>query len=73
MSLDTIKEELVKLSSDEQKSVGEFLYALRANQDEALCDELTRRLNIKDESYWIPAEDAFRRLDAEDETEDEDS
>jgi hypothetical protein len=43
---------------------------LRANQDEELRDELTRRLDITDPSYWIPADEAFRRLDEEDSSDD---
>ncbi len=62
MSVETIKQELAKLSRDEQASVRDFLYALSIEQDDELRAEITRKLDSKDPKDWIPLDEALKTL-----------
>lgn len=63
MSVETIKQELTKMTRDERRSVGAFLASLDLDDDEDLRAEITRRLNVKDEGYWVSGEELRARYE----------
>lgn len=61
MSLAQLKEELTELSPDEQGEVMAFLGAIQIANDDALREELTRKIDDNDPARWMDLSELKRR------------
>ncbi len=62
MDVGVLKSELTALGSKERRQLIAFLLALEEKNNQAYREELARRIDDKDPSHWVSADDLDRRL-----------
>lgn len=63
MSLAQLKEQLVLLNDAEQRELITFLISRRLDQDEALREEMTRKIDDNDPAHWVDGSELHKLLE----------